>query len=159
MGAVKSRTTVSEPPPLNSRFTWEEYARLRALTGPVYEISEGLYVYELTIETIEPMEHEEEKENDVVEIRFFSESPLSEGVVYLSLSGFKIVFEHFHNRGVEVYEKLRSGLFVPVTSFQRRKRRFFDRPRVYLNPATAPRVFQESLEGSTDAEYLQFIFD
>jgi len=154
MGAVKSRTTVSEPPPLNSRFTWEEYARLRALTGPVYEISEGLYVYELTIETIEPMEHD-----DVVEIRFFSESPLSEGVVYLSLSGFKIVFEHFHNRGVEVYEKLRSGLFVPVTSFQRRKRRFFDRPRVYLNPATAPRVFQESLEGSTDAEYLQFIFD
>jgi hypothetical protein len=157
MGAVKSRTTVSEPPPLPTRFTWEEYSRLRELPGPVYEIADGLFVYETTVYVRKPTEEDEGevKEEETSEIRFFSENPLSEGVVYLSLCGYKLVFEHFHNRGVEVYEKLRAGLFVP-TGATKRRRVFFERPRVYDRPATEPRVCHER---STDEEYLQFIFE
>ncbi len=160
MGAVKSRsTTVSQPPPLPKRFSWEEYARLRELPGPVYEIATGLFVYETTVHVPKPKANEDDalEEEEVQEIRFFSDSPkLSEGVVYLSLCGFKIVFEHFHDRGVEVYEKVRVGLFVPVGSSKRR-RTFFARPRVYEHPATDPRMFQEC---DVDVvEYLEFIFD
>jgi hypothetical protein len=156
MGAVKSRTTTSEPPPLPTRFTWEEYSRLRELPGPVYEIAAGLFVYETTVYVQKPTTDDDAAaEEETCEIRFFSENPLSEGVVYLSLCGYKLVFEHFHNRGVEVYEKLRAGLFVPVGVIKRR-RVFFDRPRVYDRPATEPRVCHER---STEEEYLQFIFE
>lgn len=157
MGAVKSISSTSEPPPLPTRFTWEEYSRLRELAGPVYEIAQGLFVYETTVHVPKPKKNEDDglEEEEVQEIRFFSESPLSEGVLYLSLCGYKLVFEHFHNRGVEVYEKLRAKLFVPMGTIKRR-RVFFERPRVYDRPAVNPRVCHER---STDEEYLQFIFE
>lgn len=142
------------PPPLPDRFTWEEYSRLRELPGPVYEIADGLYVYEATVFVSE--NNNDDALEETMEIRFFSESPLSEGVVYLSLCGYKLVFEHFHNRGVEVYEKLRAKLFVPVAGSNRRRRVFFAKPRVYDSPATAPRVYHEDC---VNTDYLQFIFE
>jgi hypothetical protein len=125
----------------------------------VYEIATGLFVYETTVHVPKPKKNEDDslEEEEVPEIRFFSDAPyLSEGVVYLSLCGYKIVFEHFHDRGVEVYEKVRVGLFVPIGSSKRR-RTFFVRPRVYERPATDPRFFKEC--GVDAAEFLEFIFD
>jgi hypothetical protein len=169
MGAVKSRTSISEPPPLPTKFTWQDYARLRELKGPVYEIAEGLFVYTFeaelapTVEEVEGSESELEPKTFVC-IRFFYDKPfIAEGYAYLSCSKCKIVLEPFHNRGVETHEKLRPGLFGAFPT--QRRRPFFEKIRVFNRPATHPNEFVEKNNvGELDdepvmLEFLKFVLD
>lgn len=144
MGAVKSRTSISEPPPLPSKFTWEDYARLRELKGPVYEIADGLFVYtfEVEIDDPDPVEEKKEGHESFICIRFFADKPcIAEGYAYLSCSKCKIVLEPFHSRTIETHEKLRPGLFGAVPA--QRRRPFFGKIKMYNRPATHPHDFTE----------------
>ena len=169
MGAVKSRTSISEPPPLPTKFTWPDYARLRELKGPVYEIAEGLFVYTFEAELVPTAEEVEGSESEpepktFVCIRFFYDKPfIAEGYAYLSCSKCKIVLEPFHNRGVETHEKLRPGLFGAFPA--QRRRPFFGKVRVYNRPATHPNeFFEKNNVGELDdepvlLEFLKFVLD
>jgi hypothetical protein len=170
MGAVKSRTSISEPPPLPTKFTWPDYARLRELKGPVYEIAEGLFVYTFEAELTPTVEEGKGSESEAepepktfVCIRFFYDRPfIAEGYAYLSCSKCKIVLEPFHNRGIETHEKLRPGLFGAFPTLRRRA--FFDKVRVYDRPATHPHEFVEKKDDEFDdepvvLEFLRFIVD
>lgn len=144
MGAVKSRTSISEPPPLPKTFTWPDYARLRELKGPVYEIDQSLFVYTFEVEIVDPHPADEKKEGDgsFICIRFFTDKPkISEGYAYLSCSKCKIVLEPFHGHAVETHEKLRPGFFGAIPT--QRRRTFFEKIRVYNRPATHPHEFVE----------------
>jgi hypothetical protein len=170
MGAVKSRTSISEPPPLPKKFTWPDYARLRELKGPVYEIDDGLFVYTFEVELNNlTTTAEDDADADVAPmsficIRFFSDKPcIAEGYAYLSCSKCKIVLEHFHSRSIETHEKLRPGLFGAFPT--QRRRLFFEKVRVYNRPATHPHEFLETnnvdelVDELVTIEFLRFLLN